>query len=208
MAAATKPRVSDKRLFEIYANAESCAATSEASQVVRDLRDARDTIAIQSEALILKDAEIERLTHLVADIEAAMAAKEAEIERLKREIKDRTDERQILQDQLNRALLHCRDYQTDLTAAKATIASHAEALAEVRGDLEDCQIDKAGWEVALEERTAQLVAAEAALKAAREAIIWALGESGEFPLRGPNDGAYWWRKDLRKRAAIAKEPTP
>lgn len=67
--------------------------------------------------------------------------------------------------------------------ARATIASQATEierltaeLAEVRSDLEDCQIDKAGWEIVLEERTAQLATAEAALKSAREALKAMLDE--------------------------------
>ena len=36
--------------------------------------------------------------------------------------------------------------------------------------------------------------------ALREAIAWALGESGNFPPREDGEGAYWWRTELRKRA--------
>jgi hypothetical protein len=34
------------------------------------------------------------------------------------------------------------------------------------------------------------------------AIRWALGESGEFPMREPGQGQYWWRKGLRERAGL------
>lgn len=32
------------------------------------------------------------------------------------------------------------------------------------------------------------------------AARWALGESGSFPPREDGQGAYWWRKELRRRA--------
>lgn len=35
-----------------------------------------------------------------------------------------------------------------------------------------------------------------------KAIRWALGEIGAFPLRGENDGAYWWRRELRRMAQL------
>lgn len=34
------------------------------------------------------------------------------------------------------------------------------------------------------------------------AIRWALGEGDEFPHRIPGDGPYWWRHELRQRAAL------
>ena len=37
----------------------------------------------------------------------------------------------------------------------------------------------------------------------REAIAWALGERDEFPLREQGQGAFWWRAELRRRAALA-----
>lgn len=39
----------------------------------------------------------------------------------------------------------------------------------------------------------------------REAIEWALGECGDFPPRQEGEGAYWWRAELRKRAALVIE---
>ena len=42
------------------------------------------------------------------------------------------------------------------------------------------------------------------LKHARKlerAIMWALGENGGFDQRKEGQGAYWWRTELRKRAA-------
>ena len=38
----------------------------------------------------------------------------------------------------------------------------------------------------------------------REAILWALGERGEFPPRGDGDPPYGWRKELRRRAALGE----
>ena len=56
--------------------------------------------------------------------------------------------------------------------------------------------------------------AQAALEQARaeverltSAIRWALGEGGEFPVRMEGQGQYWWRTELRRRAAL-KSPTP
>jgi hypothetical protein len=34
------------------------------------------------------------------------------------------------------------------------------------------------------------------------AIQWALGEGDEFKSRGANDGAYYWRIELRRRAGL------
>ncbi len=39
----------------------------------------------------------------------------------------------------------------------------------------------------------------------RGAIEWALGENGRFIGRGKNNGAFWWRKELRRRAALHTE---
>ena len=36
----------------------------------------------------------------------------------------------------------------------------------------------------------------------RDAVKWALGESGDFGSRPKAVGAYWWREELRKRAGI------
>lgn len=34
------------------------------------------------------------------------------------------------------------------------------------------------------------------------AIRWVNGEVDEFPERKPDEGAYWWRKDLMRRARL------
>ena len=36
----------------------------------------------------------------------------------------------------------------------------------------------------------------------REALVWALGAGGDFPLRETNQGFYWWRSELQKRAGL------
>lgn len=38
------------------------------------------------------------------------------------------------------------------------------------------------------------------------AILWALGEWGDFPTREEGQGAYWWRKELRERSGIVFKP--
>lgn len=45
---------------------------------------------------------------------------------------------------------------------------------------------------------------EAQAKRLERALRWALGELGEFPgrERGPNDGAWWWRTELQRRAGL------
>lgn len=40
-----------------------------------------------------------------------------------------------------------------------------------------------------------------------QAILWALGENGDFRLRPKGAGAYWWRTELRKKAALSSTPT-
>ena len=39
----------------------------------------------------------------------------------------------------------------------------------------------------------------------REAILWACGMRGKFPIRQEWQGAYYWRKELRERAGISYE---
>jgi hypothetical protein len=34
------------------------------------------------------------------------------------------------------------------------------------------------------------------------ALVWALGAGGEFKQREPGDGAYWWRRELCRRAGL------
>jgi hypothetical protein len=34
------------------------------------------------------------------------------------------------------------------------------------------------------------------------AVYWALGQNGDFKLRGEKEGAYWWRKELRQRSHV------
>ena len=39
-------------------------------------------------------------------------------------------------------------------------------------------------------------------KELEETITWALVSNGDFKPRGTNDGAYWWRTELQKRAKL------
>jgi hypothetical protein len=34
------------------------------------------------------------------------------------------------------------------------------------------------------------------------AVRWALGEGDDFPTREAGQGMYWWRTELRRRAAL------
>lgn len=52
----------------------------------------------------------------------------------------------------------------------------------------------------------KLESAESALRAQQDAIRWALGELGDFPARQEGQGAYWWRTELRRRAAMPPAP--
>ena len=36
----------------------------------------------------------------------------------------------------------------------------------------------------------------------KDALHWALGENGDFRPRDDSEAAYWWRKELRTRAAL------
>jgi hypothetical protein len=45
------------------------------------------------------------------------------------------------------------------------------------------------------------------VKQLEDAIRWALGEGDDFPPRMEGQGKYWWRTELRLRAAI-KASTP
>lgn len=55
---------------------------------------------------------------------------------------------------------------------------------------------------------ARAEAAEAREAKLREAIEWALWERDDFPQRQPGDGEYWWRTELRRRAALAVKEDP
>lgn len=45
-------------------------------------------------------------------------------------------------------------------------------------------------------------AAQERISRLEEAVKWALGEGEHFPARSPGEGAYWWRTELRNRAAL------
>ncbi len=50
--------------------------------------------------------------------------------------------------------------------------------------------------------SAEVLALKARIAKLEAAIKWALGEAADFSPRGPGEGAYWWRPELRKRAAL------
>ena len=52
---------------------------------------------------------------------------------------------------------------------------------------------------ATQDLTAQRDAARAELAALRDIVLWALGESGAFPLRPEGKGIYYWRGEMRRR---------
>ena len=54
---------------------------------------------------------------------------------------------------------------------------------------------------ALRQRIAEL---EGERDRLRDAVLWALGENGRFAPREENDPPYWWRKELRRRAALER----
>ncbi len=59
-----------------------------------------------------------------------------------------------------------------------------------------------------EDRALKAEAALESLKVENErlkaAIAWALGEKGSFPIRQENQGAYYWRTQLRRLAGPLK----
>jgi len=40
------------------------------------------------------------------------------------------------------------------------------------------------------------------IKKLKKAVLWALGSESDFKQRKEGEGAYWWRKELRKRAGL------
>lgn len=51
------------------------------------------------------------------------------VEFWKREAADRDDERKIIEAKLNRALLHCRDYQADVERLREVVSTLSDQLA-------------------------------------------------------------------------------
>jgi hypothetical protein len=49
---------------------------------------------------------------------------------------------------------------------------------------------------------AEKVAADARAERLRAAILWADGQIGEWPERQPGEGAFYWRKELMRRAGL------
>jgi len=60
----------------------------------------------------------------------------------------------------------------------------------------------------IDTRIVRIQAAETKVAALEAAVRWALGEGdSDFPSRGEGDPPYWWRKELRRRAALANLDT-
>ena len=47
----------------------------------------------------------------------------------------------------------------------------------------------------------ELLVANARISQLQSAILWALGQEGGFNPQPPGAGKYWWRSELRQRAA-------
>lgn len=58
------------------------------------------------------------------------------------------------------------------------------------------------WKRECGKARSEVAAKDAEIDRLRTAIRWALGEIDDFPLREPGQGAYWWRTELRRRAAL------
>lgn len=60
----------------------------------------------------------------------------------------------------------------------------------------------------MQERIGQLERLLADARAQRDAlekaVRWALGEDGEFKVRSPAYGPYYWRRELRERAGLVR----
>jgi hypothetical protein len=51
----------------------------------------------------------------------------------------------------------------------------------------------------------ELIDLRVRLELLEAAIRWACGEEGDFKMRDIEDGPYWWRKELRRRASLANK---
>lgn len=87
-----------------------------------------------------------------------------------------------------------------LDAARAELAAAEARIADLLSGLDEAN---KRWV----EARAEIEALRADAERMRGAILWALGENGTFleepsPLAGKYRRRYWWRTELRKRAAI------
>lgn len=87
-------------------------------------------------------------------------------------------------------IAHARQDVPDLLAALAAADRHNDLLT----DANAAQLRM------MEGLGEKLAAAEQENQRLTMAVRWALGEVGEFRDRGPRDGAFWWRTELRRRA--------
>lgn len=87
---------------------------------------------------------------------------------------------------------------------------HVEELTKMRDEArEDCarilgERDDARSDEAAQANRAE--AAEAQVERLKGVILWADGQNGEWPERKPGEGAYYWRKELMRRAALEAKP--
>jgi len=85
-------------------------------------------------------------------------------------------------------MIHMRTKSLDVNRAARSWKENAKAYRKLARHLENLLHES-------QSREARLL----------DAIKWALGESDEgFRAREPDEGAYWWRKELRQRAALAQ----
>lgn len=111
------------------------------------------------------------------------------IRELEQELKFTETKRQL-------ALCSAQESKKLREAAEAKVSELEQEVVEVR---------QRGMD-AVEKWSSRAKSAEGQLAALREALAWALGERDEFPERKPGEGAYWWRRELRRRALSASEP--
>ena len=64
----------------------------------------------------------------------------------------------------------------------------------LRKEIERLKRDRATWQVLLKKLNDDNFRLN-------EAVEWALGERGDFAHQTGDEGTYWWRNELRKRAA-------
>lgn len=95
------------------------------------------------------------------------------------------------------------DHATSLmTKAATALEQQARELADAKAEIKllgEYMDDLTNAKVA---QTDELVKAERELAEVRSAIEWALGAGDDFPERQKGQGAYWWRKELAKRARL------
>lgn len=81
----------------------------------------------------------------------------------------------------------------------------ADEVERLRERAENAESDRNAFRERFKEQSAMAERAEAEAARYREAILWACGIRGEFRCRRPEDGAFWWRKELRERAGISSD---